>query len=374
MSETLGVLIDYGNSETRFYTIYEGHSWYKTLNNQYVKITEALPMEYCNKETNTFVVNGITYAQGQYVMRECSMQSIRPNAIQKKIEQAVTTYTTHLVLCCALRTVAQYKKCKVEDLDVNIRVGLLLPAAEHNKDSEAFKSAIMNVKRIEAKTPVAFVKDIDIEKVFIVPEGAAAYMNAIYDIDDNGKCVLRQENQQFITGDLLVLDIGAGTTDIVQMRDGDLILSSKDTLHKGGRTIESSCKGELEKKFEYKISDADMRHIFQDGTLIQGTATHDVTDILNSVKEKFSSVLFNYLVEYIERHEIEPRALKGLLVVGGGALETVRDGKVVSAKIADVLIKYIRGLTNTVALVDTSACDPRKMNIDGLKMYYIAQN
>lgn len=373
MKETVGILIDYGNSSTRFYTIYDKHSWYKELPNQYVKLTENLPPEYVNVESNSFKVNDVLYAQGVYVTRECSTMAVRPNSLQKKIVQQVTMLTTHLVINYALRLVAKYRKCTVGDLDVEITLGILLPAGEHNKDAEVFKAKLKDLHHIEAVTPIAFETDVNITKVMLLPEGAAAYMNAIYKIADNGDYVIRDENKMFTEGDLLVVDIGAGTTDIVLIRDGDLTLSSKDTMHKGGRAIESMLKQRLEERFEYKISDKDVRHILETGTLVQGTVTHDVRDVLDGVKDAFSNVLFNYLVEYIERHEIELRALKGLLVVGGGALETKdSDGNVISQKIADVLIKYIKGLTNTVALANI-ADDPRKMNIDGLRLYYLAQ-
>lgn len=373
MSETISVLIDYGNSETRFYVLYGKHVWYKTLANQYAKMTQPMPPEYCNSESTSFRVDGVTYAQGAFVARERSMQAKRPNSLQKKMLQPVTLYTTNLVLIYALLLVSKYKNCAVEDLDATFCLGLLLPAAEHNRDAEAFKTQLMSVTHLSAVTPVAFEKDIAIDRITIVPEGAAAYMAAIYMIDANGNCVLRPENAQFVTGDLLVLDIGAGTTDIVQMQDGDLVLSSKDTLHKGGRNIESACRQQLEAVYEYRISDNDMRSILQTGTFMQGNTQRDATDILNQVKDDFSQELYNYLIEYIERHNIEPRALKGLLVVGGGALPTVRDDVTVSPKIADILVNYICGLTNTISLVDTSNCDPRKLNIEGLRMFFCAQ-
>lgn len=373
MSEQISVLVDYGNSETRFYVLYGNHVWYKTLANQYVKMTQPMPPEYMNSESMSFRVGDYTYAQGAYVARERAMQATRPNSVQKKMQQAVTMYTTHLVLIYALLLVARYKNCSVEDLDITFCIGLLLPAAEHNRDAEAFKQKIMSVTHLSAITPVTFEKDITIDKVVIVPEGAAAYMAAVYMIDSAGNCVLRPENAQFVTGDLLVLDIGAGTTDIVQMKDGDLVLSSKDTLHKGGRNVESACRQRLESIYEYRLSDADMRSILQTGTFVQGNTVRDATDVLNQVKDEFSQELYNYLIEYIERHSLEPRALKGLLVVGGGALPTVRDGEVVSPRIADILIKYLCGLTNTISMVDVTACDPRKLNIEGLRMFFCAQ-
>lgn len=373
MSEKISVLIDYGNSETRFYVLHGNHVWYKTLANQYVKMTQPMPQEYVNSESMSFKVGDNTFAQGVYVERERATQATRPNSLQKKMNQAVTMYTTNLVLIYALLLVARYKNCSVNDLDVTFCIGLLLPAAEHNMDASAFKQKIMAVHHLTAITPTAFEKDITIENVVIVPEGAAAYMAAVYMIDEAGNCVLRPENAQFVTGDLLVLDIGAGTTDIVQMKDGDLVLLSKDTLHKGGRNVESACRQRLESIYGYRLSDADMRSILQTGTFVQGSTVRDATEELNQVKDEFSQELYNYLIEYIERHSLEPHALKGLLVVGGGALPTVRDGNVVSPKLADILIQYLCSLTNTISMVDVSAVDPRKLNIEGLRMFFCAQ-
>lgn len=368
--EKITVLTDLGNSETRFYIIYNGKTWFKTTSNQYVQLNESVPTEYCNEKTCSFEYGGLMYAQGKYVMRECSARAIRPNSLQHKCEQLVTDLTINMALITALKVVATVRECTVDDLgDVEFNIGVLLPPAEHSKKAAELKAKLESITYVRSLTPVEFTKPVKIVSTIVVPEGASAFIAAMYALRD-GRLESRACNKIYETGDVLVIDIGAGTTDIVQIKDSDLVLNSKDTLRKGGRNIESICKQRLSKEYDYVPSDAAIREVFKTGYLMQGNTQHDVVDILNEAKNHFSGILYEYLVSYLERNELEIRAIKGLLVVGGGALETVRDGVVVSPKIAEQLVTYIQQLSKTIELVDIGDVDPRRMNIEGLRLYY----
>ena len=368
--EKITVLTDLGNSETRFYIIYNGKTWFKTTSNQYVQLNESIPVEYCNEKTCSFVYGGISYAQGIYVARECSTRAIRPNSLQHKCAQLVTDLTINMALITALKVVAGVKNCSVDELqDVQFSIGVLLPPAEHSMMATTLKQKLEQITYVRSLTPVEFTKEIKVVSTIVVPEGAAAFIASMYELRE-GKLAQRESNKIYESGDVLVIDIGAGTTDIVQIKDSDLVLESKDTLRKGGRAIESLCKQMLQKRFDYAPTDTTIREIFKTGYLLQGNTKHDVVDILNEAKSRFSGILYEYLISYLERSELEIRAIKGLLVVGGGALETIRDGVVVSPKIAESLIKYIQQLTSTIELVDIGKVDPRRMNIEGLRLYY----
>lgn len=367
--EKITTCIDLGNSETRFYVMYNGKTWYKTTTNQYVLINEEIPEEYCNEKTCSFMYDNLAYVQGAYVSRECSTRALRPNSIQGKCDQLVTYLTINMVLITAVKLVAATKGCAVNELtDIQFNIGVLLPPAEHSKRANDLKKKLEGITYLHSMTPVEFEIPIKVATTVIVPEGAAAYIASMYEFN-NGQVVARECNKMYETGDLLVIDIGAGTTDIVQIKDGDLVLSSKDTLRKGCRNIESACKKAISKEYDYVPSDTAIREAFKTGYLEQGTSSHDIVNIINDAKAEFSGVLSEYLNTYLERNEVELRAIKGLLVVGGGALEVVRDGVVVSPKIAENLVAYIKQLTNTINIVDISE-DPRKMNIEGLRLYY----
>ena len=61
------------------------------------------------------------------------------------------------------------------------------------------------------------------------------------------------------------------------------------------------------------------------------------------------------------------REVKGVLVVGGGSLPSIRDGKVVSPAMSDVLINYFKELSPNIALMNTEGKNPRLLNIEGLQ-------
>ena len=59
--------------------------------------------------------------------------------------------------------------------------------------------------------------------------------------------------------------------------------------------------------------------------------------------------------------------LKGLLVIGGGAIAAERDGKVVSESLAYPLCENIKQMATSVELVHLTV-NPRFANIEGLRI------
>ena len=96
----------------------------------------------------------------------------------------------------------------------------------------SIKNNIMNIASVEMCSPVQFTKKINIKSIIVLPEGATAYIGSIYCAVNNEMQVVPQ-NEQFTEGDVLVIDIGAGTTDLVLIRDTELVVDSKETFKKG---------------------------------------------------------------------------------------------------------------------------------------------
>ena len=80
----------------------------------------------------------------------------------------------------------------------------------------------------------------------------------------------------------------------------------------------------------------------------------------------YSKMLMTHITSYLERMMISMREVKGLLVCGGGSLPSVKDGKVVSPAMSDVLINYFKDLSPNISLVNIGNKNPRLLNIQGL--------
>lgn len=372
MSEKLGVVVDLGNSETRVSVVSDTFNIDNlTLSNNYAVLKGGykVPAEYRNANSTIFRVDGVPYANGAIVQREFKSLAIKPNSLSYKTDQNVTKVTLNLILIQVLALLSKEKGVTIADLDVTFSLLLLLPPFEHATKASALKAKVKSINAVEVFSPFCIVKPINIAEVTIIPEGAAAFVGAMYNINGDKMEVVSQ-NEVFLAGDVLTIDIGEGTSDVVLIRDGDLVLESKETYTNGGSKVAAICKRSLAMQLGYFPDDKAMLSVLQTGVLEQSEPFY-ADDYLNQAKEEFGQGLTNFLIDYVQRHSVELRALKGLLVVGGGALPAIRDNAVVSPAMADILLKFIKSVSNNVGMMHIGNKNPRLLNILGAKIIYL---
>ena len=345
MKVKAGLLIDFGNSETRMTLIVNNNSKTCILSNKFAALTAGykVPIEYNNAKSNVICVNGSYYANGALADREFAGQLIRPSSMQKKSEQLVTEISLNLIFIRAITELAVGSGVSVKDIEPTFNVSVLLPPLEHDTNIEDMRNLIMSVKSVTSYLPQDFTTNVKVESVKVFPEGVAAFFGVYYK-EENGELVEVEENVKYGTGNVLIIDIGAGTTDVVMIKDTELVLDSKDTFSLGGNTVET---GEL-----------------QDGSIVQ-----DVADLVTSAKGMYSKMLLNHITSYLERLSMSLREVKGVLVVGGGSMPSIRDGKVVSPAMSEVLIEYFKELSPNISMLSTEGKNTRLLNIEGL--FYI---
>lgn len=364
-----GLLIDLGNSETRMKLLVGGNEKNITLSNRFVELPAqyTIPKEYQNNKTSIICVKGSYYAHGALAEREFSDKLIRPSSVEYKTEQLVTELSLTMVFLNAFIHLSEARGLPISELDVSFNVSILLPPLEHDVATKEMKEIVKSVRYIKSLLPLDIEKEVVVENVNVLPEGVTAFMGVYYG-EDNGNLVEVEENQEYSTGYVLVLDIGAGTTDVVLIRDTELVLNSKDSFNKGGNTVESNLRTEIRRK--YKYAPQNMTEVVSTGLLQEGTVVHDVADLVTLSKEAYSKILIPDLMGYLERMSISLKEVKAVLVVGGGSLPSIREGKVVSPAMSDVLIKYLKNLAPNLQVMSTSTLSPRMLNIEGLKFIH----
>lgn len=369
------ILVDIGNSETRCYFVYDGKEYFHTYLNKYATLTEGykIPEDYINERSTVFKVNNEVIANGELATREFPKIAKKPNSQQFKTNQITTVDTLTFLFIQAYMEISKYSGIPIENLDIVFDVVAALPPSEHKSKSDDLKNMVRGITEVEVLTPVAFVKPITVDRVYVVSEGAAAFTAAMYEEDD-GDIVESETNADYLKGYVLVLDIGAGTTDIILFKDADVVIESKESIPIGGNMVIATCKKLINEEFNYKPDDDVMQKVLETGMLTKGNREFDVTKYLNEAKQNFGAQIYNNLLEYVDSHPIELRDIKGLLVAGGGALPAMRDGKVVSVSMAEVLVRFITELTSTISLVDIHKYSPRHLNIDGLRLFYLYKN
>lgn len=361
-----GLLVDLGNSETRAALIINNKTYQMKLSNKFAElpVKYRFPVEYRNTKSSVFTHNGVYFANGQLVEREFVGVEIRPTAVEPKNNQLATELSLNLVFMRAMLKISELYNVSVSDIDVTFKVSVLLPPLEHEVYDAKFVAKIKAFSGVKSLVPVDADIQFKVGEVNTFPEGVAAFFGAIYN-EENSALVEAEENKKFTDGYVLVLDIGAGTTDVVLILDGALVQNSKDTFKIGGNTVDSIVRNEIKKR--YGFSPKNLESVVATGVLVEGSTTHDVTDILDAAKDKYSKNLSENIKQYLERVMLEMQEIKGVLVIGGGALQSERDGRVVSQAMADVLLKYFVRLAPKISLVNTLGKNPRELNIVGLE-------
>ena len=366
MKVTAGILIDFGNSETRMTLLVNNKSKTIVLSNKFAALESGytVPLEYDNDKTNVICVNGSYYASGALADREFAGQLIRPSSMQNKSEQLVTEISYNMALITAIRELSVGSGLSVSEIEPTFNISVLLPPMEHDIHIDTMKQLLKNVNSVTSYMPVEFTCPVKIDKVQVLPEGVAAFFGVYYTEQDGG-LVEVFENLAFSTGNVLILDIGAGTTDVVMIKDTELVLDSKDTFSLGGNTVEGQLRKLLRQK--YGFTPSDISSIVERGELNDGNTVKDVSALVTSAKDMYSKMLMTHIHGYLERMSISMREVKGILVVGGGSLPSMRDGKVVSPAMSDVLINYFKELSPNISLMNTEGKNPRLLNIEGLQ-------
>lgn len=378
-----GVLIDFGNSETRVIVISGNKNFRLNLSNKFAELPTGYRVnpKYANGKSSIFLANGVYFANGQIVEREFTNQEIRPSALQSKTAQLVTDLTLNLVFCKALELLGNVYNVAPSSLDVTFNVSALLPPLDHEVNEEVLQSKIKDINSVTALMPSNMQIGFNIGEVKIQSEAVAAFFGAFYKeeglksptaigeviVRDNSQDISLVEvdnNKKFMNGYVMVLDIGAGTTDVAIFRDMELVERSKETFKKGGNTVSSIIRQEIRK--QYGFEPASMTRVITEGYLEEGVELHDVSDIVTMAKDTYSRALMEDLRQYLERAMIDMPVIKGLLVAGGGALPGVRDGEVVSPAMSDVLCKYLKELAPRLEQLDVDGKDLRELNIEGL--------
>ena len=360
------LLVDLGNSETRTEIVYNGKSVKLEIPNAYCELHEnyVIPEDYRNDDSTVFVSGGDYIANGELVSHEFSTRSMKPTGLMHKSEQITSKYSIIMVMIKAIALISGSLGTIPSDINWVFDIACLLPPDEQsNKDDVSeMKGMISEITEIQSVSPINYKVPVSSKDIRIFPEGVVAYTAAMFSMRD-GKAVANVDNLKYRQGYTLVMDIGAGTTDLAMVFNGKFVAASKTTIKTGGNYVEKTCKKEIRRKFGN--APTDMTEIIEKGVYTRGNERIIMDDVLIRAKKDFAAELNKEIIEYLEVTQIPVHELKGLLVIGGGAIATVRDGKIISESLAYPLCENIKNMAKSVELIKIDV-NPRFANIEGL--------
>lgn len=390
----VGVLLDIGNSETRVRIKYRplkglpnAHEAVErtfALSNHYAALMSSyeISSDYMNSASVILNIGGIRIAHGELVEREFIGAYEFPSGKNDKSAEPITHWTIQLVLLKTIYLLAEEWGIPVSEVDVAFNVFCLVPPDEHAYNKDGMIKLISDIDEVVECVPMGDDKnyrdvphEIVCNNIQVFPEGIAAFMGIRVNIDGN-RLVPNKDVERFMKGYVLVLDIGAGTTDLAIMQDGVLKADSRQSIADAGNHIVSALMRNIKAnpalRGKLSVGLSNLESVMQQAIIYEGDGVinADCTKELNDAKEDLASTLAYQIKSYANSQNIM-NLVKGILVVGGANAVAIRDGAVVSPALAEFLIPKIRQFAANAELVPITNRDPRYLNLDGLEAIYI---
>lgn len=327
------LVIDLGNSSTKGKVLYgKKDGKYREVKfevpNTFGSILtdDIAPTDRYSDETSTafeIKTNGLTkagfdaeivgkYANGEYQTVEYPAAVIRPTTMLKKATQPAVVLSCYMAFWNGYKSVAKLAGVAVKDVDVSWTVVALLPPQDIKEYSGKLENILRSIQQINTIFPEC-KKDIKVDSIKILPEGYCAFVGTVYD----SGMEIRPDYKYLLNENVIVLDVGEGTTDFVVMSRNKLQNNTLKTVQYGGKTVRSTLKAQL----AINATDEEYKEALLTGELHIGADVKDICDSINTAKQITASKIYTALYEHLEASGIVPNSIYGILIVGGGVLE-----------------------------------------------------
>lgn len=234
----------------------------------------------------------------------------RPSGNTYKSSQKVN-YSSVLTTCA----LALYDS--VEDTH-DIALYLAMPPAEAKirKDyiKEQFKGTYKIKLNMQQKEMTLNISDVEVYE-----ESFLAMISFLF--NENGTPT--ELSQKYQEGYLLSIDIGASTTDIVAIKDGEYLEHTGKTIKTGGNVVRDTLIDEITIDRGTEISTEMAAIGVEQGRIRNGNSWMRVDEQLNKAKEAYAEDVVSDLDTYFRGKKIPLQNFRAICVSGGGAKESV---------------------------------------------------
>lgn len=390
MNSEYKVILDLGNSDTRVYVRFFSKKKNRVvskrieLSNRFysMPLGTVVPTSYKPEHTSVIQIDGEYvgfYANGELVLREYEKISTRPTSNTSK-SSFNSALSFALAVVKAVRIIAEENGVQPQDVRGNCHVVALLPPIYCNKTEieklEAEFRKIKTVTDMYTSEGTQLTIPVNISSVVVFPEGFAAYIGCMYDKE----LEIRKGYEKYETEPVLIMDVGAGTTDIMVVAGTEIIDSTKETIRTGGNNVKSKLSRMIRTKYNYgSILDSQLEKAMITGLIADGTQDIDVSDLVMMAKTEVANGLVNSVNDFLEGTDYPLRAIRGLLPAGGGTLGGNNDN---ITSLASVIVNLIKDFSPNIDIIELPdklddnnkviledgkpvKMSPRELNIEG---------
>lgn len=355
------IVIDAGNSETRVVTMLGRtkngvRRRVKTVSNHYAAhnpmFNNSAGAPVTSENSSIFNANGSVDGEevvGKYVCgvladREYSGRLIRPSGVTPKFKALTTLLAMHQAFRIGYESVSEMMNISIADLNIAWRVAVLMPPEDVEVGAPEMAAIIRSIDSIDFEMPKISKKIEVVESgINILAEGLSGFLGVYFD----GKGV-RPGYDYLGPATTLVMDIGAGTTDLMVVAKGSPIESTKYTITTGGNNVAANLRSRLQRSNFGRVTVERAREAVITGFLQDGAANENVVSHVATAKAEVASTLVAELKNFFETTGFDGRSIGHLLVVGGGAKNADAEG---IEPISNYLVEEMRAISPKLALV-----------------------
>lgn len=379
MATEAKLVIDFGNSATRFNVVFDdgsGHHFkkYHSVTNTYARLPEGyiIPERYRTPENAYIEYAGDVYAHGDIVENEFSKSLIRPTTTEKKYSSQSTDLAVRYALFVGTKDIANFlgKGGNEAELSQDLvwKIMVLLPPNDVANGRDVIRKKFADIGSVQVEqsdSDGAITKGIllktTVEKVGVVPEGAAACIAALFESSSKFN---KGIDAEIVNSMILVIDIGSGTTDVCVVKGGKLVSSSMDTIGYGGRDVQGGVDRLLR-------SDAEIGGEYPEDVIAEAVKTGrikigpkrsiDIKDYVSQAKDAVAQKINFGATRYLEGTDYAANQISFVLPVGGGSI---------ASEGLDPLSKYVWNYVHRLAkysdlLPTPEGVSPRDLNVLG---------
>lgn len=317
------LVIDLGNSETRVETIFgktktgKPRKRISTFTNKFGDLPDKRLLsnaDYSEDNSKVFEVGGNLICTGEMCDKEKGTSALRPSSSNKKYESLITLYTLNRAFLQGYYDIADMAKQTVSSIDVSWTVSVLLPPSDLDLGAEKMKEMVKSINKITYLLP-NLEKEIKIDSVRVYPEGFCAFVGTVF---ENSRKI-RKGFESVLKSSTLVIDIGAGTTDLCIVKDTKLVDGSRYSEETGGNQVFQKMNMELRKKFGKNFPEDSLRESAVSGVIKVGARKIDITSELTFARKEVATKLSSTIRNYIESSNYSIYDIENILICGGGA-------------------------------------------------------
>ena len=254
--------------------------------------------------------------------------------------------------------------------EIQFDLAVLTPPAQVSSARTVFESNL--VRTFKYKNLYDGVElDLKVNSVKVLPEGYSSFYSVFLNYADLN---LRPHYEDLASRNVLIIDFGEGTTDLIGVSSQRFLESLNHTIKIGGSTILSKVRASVSKRLGLDIPVSSFKDVLKTCEVRYGSKIYKVREDVEQAIYSVASDIAQEVFTYLRGAEVEVSSFDRLLLVGGGV---VSNGSTVT--ISEALLSELQVELPTLDLVDLQYLEepeiegipfdltsPRYLNILGL--------